>query len=92
MASTSTSWISALRVAGKVAEDVPPIDGNPPALPSKAARTPRPAGDPTGKTALELLKEKRGQNAHAMTALEQQFREIKAENEKIDKAIAALSS
>lgn len=75
---------------GKVAEDVPPVDGEPPEKPGPNTRAPAPAG-PQG-SALELLRIKRGQNAHAMQALEQQFREIKAENEKIDKAIAALTA
>lgn len=76
---------------GKVAEDVPPIDGEPPGLPAKVfagSRTPA----PSSSSALDLLKAKREQNAHAMTALNGQFSELKAENEKIDRAIAALSS
>lgn len=75
---------------GHTPESVPPVDGDPPAeTPVRPER--RTAAVATGPTVLDTLRAQRDQNVTEMTALEKRFRGIKAENERIEKAIAVLS-
>lgn len=77
---------------GKAAEDVPPIDGEPPPLPSAkvagpAAAPPIGQGDP-----LELLRAQHAGNEHEKLVITARFKELTTANERLDRAITALTA
>lgn len=75
---------------GKQAEDLPPIDGEPPPLPADRpqaapARTLIEGGDATA-----VLKAELEMNRQLMAALELQFKALRSKNDKLEQAIAIL--
>lgn len=74
---------------GKVAEDVPPIDGEPPLPDGDAVAAPKPR---RASTALESLIDQRTANIAELANINLRFTALKAENEKIDRAIDILKS
>lgn len=77
---------------GKAAEDVPPIDGEPPPLPSAkvagpAAAAPLGQGDP-----LELLRAQHAGNESEKLVITARFKELTTANERLDRAITALTA
>jgi hypothetical protein len=65
-------------------EDVAPVNGEPPPLNGNGTKRAAPA-DP-----IAVLKADRARNAARMSVLEAEFKGLRALNERIDKAIAAL--
>lgn len=75
---------------GRTPEDVPPVDGTPPALePEHTAARIEP--QPDGMSALDALKSERASNAQEMTRIEARFRLLKNSNERLDRAIAVMT-
>lgn len=69
-------------------EELPPIDGEPPSLKREAPSPwpdPKPDADP-----LAMLKAKKTAHADEIAEMEARCRVIRAEDERLDKAIAAL--
>lgn len=85
---------------GRQAEDVPPIDGDPPPLPEGndgprrafSARTAGVAPALQGFDAVAILKTQRADNETEKSKITERFKALAAENERLDKAITALTS
>lgn len=71
-------------------EDVPPCDGTPPDAVSRPAATCKP--DTPDVAAVDVLKKERDSVEVRMRDLESQFKTLKTRREKLDQAIAVLSS
>ena len=70
----------------QVAEDVPPIDGEPPAEPGQAVvKRPVAKNDP-----VEMLEGRRRELAAEMKEIEARFATLRAEDAKLEQAIAVL--
>ncbi len=92
---TSVQYVDVMQlrlvVDGRQIEDNPPIDGIPPELHSRTA-APAAAAPAKEPDAVTMLREVKGKIAAEISAIEKRFKELKAEEERIDKALAALTS
>jgi hypothetical protein len=77
-------------------DDVPPVDGEPPALEGTAAKRGHAGSIPKAPaapaSALDALKAERDGIAARMRALEDEFRGLKQRREKLDQAITVLTA
>lgn len=80
-----------LMVDGKIAEDVPPIDGDLPPLPENH-RPPRSSATVVSSGPIRPLEERLAANKAELAKLEKAHAEIRAENERIDQAIKVLKA